>query len=834
MLTRNLTPFLHGTKLTSRRPPQPEMTLVVRGTFTLRPGEPLTAVQAAVDQRFLSGETFAEDDDERAGECLFASDFAEFKLNAEVLFRGACHTPGGKPMPECPVKLTVGAWSKTLRVVGPRVWSDGLLGAAASAPAPFTKMPLTWANAFGGPGFAKNPVGKGLGSELPNVEAAAGPVRGRGDRPEPGGFGPINPAWPPRAGKLGKAYGKAWREKRHPFYAEDFDWTSFHAAPADQQLQGYLRGDEELVLHNLHPTEPIFRARLPGVRVRAFVNDDAARFREIAMTIDTLLVDTDREVVEITYRGVTAVRDMELADVKTLLIASEAPGQASLPESHYREVLAAFEKDPVGLEAAMPPEWGDVIRRDRDEKEGRPAPLREGLDPISARIDQKLGVFGAGATTEVGSALEKMREKMASQRAARESLRSLPRAPGASAVPEPPEVDIDADVARVARQMDDSPPAPRTNKPGAFPGLGLRRSMRALMEQAASARKALRDENIPAEDRARALAKVEELESVPSHPRWRELDPYYQPPEGPASTEAPGPGRDLSEQDLTGRDLRGMDLRGANLEEAILTRADLSGADLSGARMRDAVLFRTNLEGANLRGADLTRVNAARVHARGADLTGATLDLAFFEDADLTGATLVEVHGAYSVFTRARLAGANADRSSFEHADMTEVNIEQASFDSASLGAAQLLRCRGDGARLRGAQIGLASFAEASLKGACLADTRGEKAIFTRATLDGADLGHADLPLSHFTEVSAEGALLTCANLPEARFHKARLTGVDASYANLFEADLGRAELSRAVFTRASLYGADLVGASGKAADFTETNLKRSSMERDR
>ncbi len=117
----------------------------------------------------------------------------------------------------------------------------------------------------------------------------------------------------------------------------------------------------------------------------------------------------------------------------------------------------------------MLPEWGDVIRRDRDEKEGRPAPLREGLDPISARIDRKLGAFGAAATTEVGSALSKMREKMASQSAARESVRSLPRAPGAS-VPEPPEVDIDAEVARVARQMDDSPPAPRTNKPGVVPG----------------------------------------------------------------------------------------------------------------------------------------------------------------------------------------------------------------------------------------------------------------------------------------------------------------------------------------------------------------------------
>lgn len=816
MLTKNLTPFLFGTKLTSRHPPQPEMTLVVRGTFRLRPGEPLAAVEPIIDQRFLSGETFAEDDDDRAGECLSASDFADFKLNAEVLFKGACHTPGGRPLAECPVKIGVGAWSKALRVVGRRAWSDTLPGAVASAPLPFTKMPITWANAFGGPGFAKNPAGKGLDGELPNLETAAEPVRGRGDRPEPAGLGPINPAWPPRAGKLGKAYGKSWRDKRAPFFSEDFDWTFFHAAPADQQLQGYLKGDEELVLHNLHPTEPVLRARLPGVRVVAFVNDDAGQLRAVPMFIDTLLVDTDRGVVEITYRGVTAVREEDLSDIKTLLVASEAAGQKSLPESHYRELLLAFEKDPVGFAAALPPGWGDVIRRDRDIRDGKPPPLREGLDPISARLDQKLGAFGAEYTEQVSAAVERARRKAATHGGAGQSP------------------DLDGEIARLARQMDDAAPAPRTNKPGVAPALGLRRSMRGTLEQAQAARELLEGKQVPPEDRARALKKIEAAESIPRDPRWKRLDPYYSPPEGPVSKEEPGPGKDLSEQDLTGRDLRGLDLRGANLEEAILTRADLEGADLTGARLRDAVLFRANLAGAILRGADLTRVNAAQVKARGADLTGATLELAFLTDADLEGATLIEARASYSVMERARLSGAKADRACFDHADMTDVDITEASLDSASLQAAQLLRCRGRGANLRGARLGSASFAEATLTGASLADTRGDRVDFTRATLDGADLGHADLPLSHFTEVSAEGARFTCANLPEARFYKARLTGADASQANLFEADLARAEITRTSFAKASLYGAKLLGVKTKDTDFTGANLKRSTLERDR
>src|SRR5262249_31737044 len=156
--------------------------------------------------------------------------------------------------------------SKMLRVIGPRVWTEKLLGPAISAPLPFTEMAITYQNAFGGPGYPPNPVGKGYKTqELPTIELAGDVIRSRSDRPEPAVLGPLNPTWPQRAGKIGKAYGGNYRKERAPFYAEDFDWTYFQAAPPDQQLQGYLRGDEELTFQNLHKTIPILKARLPGI-----------------------------------------------------------------------------------------------------------------------------------------------------------------------------------------------------------------------------------------------------------------------------------------------------------------------------------------------------------------------------------------------------------------------------------------------------------------------------------------------------------------------------------------------------------------------------------------
>ncbi|MDI1480864.1 DUF2169 domain-containing protein [Polyangium sp. y55x31] len=808
MLTKNLTPFLVGTKLTSRRPPQPEMTVVVRATYALGPGGALKVVEQPIDQRFLSGETFGDGDEERAGECLFPSDFADFKLNAEVFVKGHCHAAGGIPLTECLVRFAVGAWSKTLRVVGRRAWSDKLPGAVPSAPIGFTKMPLTWANAFGGPGFLDNPAGKGLGDELPNVEYPDAPVRNRGDRPIPAGFGPVSPFWPARTNKLGKEYGKAWQDKRAPFYAEDFDWTHFHAAPPDQQLPGYLRGDEELLFQNLSPTEPTLRTRLPGTRVRAFVHDDAGRFREVPISLDTLLADLDRNVLELTFRGVIEVREHDLEDVRTMLIAQEQLGTRPLPEAHYRDILLAFEKDPVNLAAAMPPEFADVVARAQAEKRGEAPPLRSDLDPISAKIDQKLGAFGAPMVEQVGKNIAEAREKAKGHK------------------------DIDADLAKSAQAVDDAPPSMVIKKPGVLPPLGLRRTMRSVLEEAERVKKALADKDVPADKREEVSAKLAELEAVPHDPRWPKLDPAYRPPTGPISTDEPGPGRDLSEQDLTGRDLRGLDLRGANLEGAILTRADLSGADLSGANLRDAVLFKTNLEGARLVSADLRRANLARVRAKNADFSRASLETAFFEDGDLEGATLAQASGPYAVFTRTNLTGARAERADFERADFTEATMDGASFERASLVSALLARVRGRKARFVGARIAGASFHDAHLVLASLADASGEKVLLEGANLEDADLSHADLPSSHFTRVSATAASFVRANLPGARFYKAKLDGVDATQANFFEADFSRALVSRTKFVKANLYEANFTAAQGKDADFNGANLKRSTLER--
>ena len=269
MIHKNLTPFYWGPKVTSRKPPQREMVLVVRGTYRLVPGpEVVPVIDDVIDQGFMTGDTFAIEDLDREGPLTYPSDFADWKPFAEVLLKGTCYPPGGADV-VCEPSFRVGEWEKKLRVFGPRTYKPGLLlSGFASDPEPFTHLPLTWENAYGGPGFPPNPVGKGWDDqELPQIEDPHRPITKAGQRGvAPTGFGPISPNWPPRSQKLGKNWGKAWEKHRKPFFADDFDWTYFQSAPQDQWLDAFPRGDETLTFEYLHPKQRSWSTRLPGVR----------------------------------------------------------------------------------------------------------------------------------------------------------------------------------------------------------------------------------------------------------------------------------------------------------------------------------------------------------------------------------------------------------------------------------------------------------------------------------------------------------------------------------------------------------------------------------------
>ncbi len=197
----------------------------------------------------------------------YESDLILTKKTTDIIVIGHAYAPHGKQVTEMGVGFRVGTVQKVLRVFGDRVW--GVLG--ASAPEPFSKMPLTYERAYGGVDAKsehpdrdwewRNPVGTGFattkanasGSKLPNLENPKSLIGSWKDKPAPAGFGAIACHWQPRASFAG-TYGEEWMKTRQPLLPKDFDDRFFQCAPVDQQAPEYLRGGEQAVIKGLTPS----------------------------------------------------------------------------------------------------------------------------------------------------------------------------------------------------------------------------------------------------------------------------------------------------------------------------------------------------------------------------------------------------------------------------------------------------------------------------------------------------------------------------------------------------------------------------------------------------
>jgi len=220
--------------------------------------------------------------DPTASSLLYESDLDYTKPTTDIILHGHAYAPHGKPTRQVDVKVKIANVAKTLRVFGDRLWKMGLLGPKMTDPEPFLRTPLTYERAFGGVDQwsedpkkhdweRRNPVGTGfavkaehlVGRRVPNVEDPRALISSWKDRPRPAGFGPIARHWSPRI-ELAGTYDARWEKERLPLLPEDFNERFFQCAPADQQAQSYLEGNELVELHNLSP-EGLMRLRLPRI-----------------------------------------------------------------------------------------------------------------------------------------------------------------------------------------------------------------------------------------------------------------------------------------------------------------------------------------------------------------------------------------------------------------------------------------------------------------------------------------------------------------------------------------------------------------------------------------
>ncbi|MFO0548507.1 MAG: DUF2169 domain-containing protein [Polyangiaceae bacterium] len=813
MRTLNESRFLFGKTVTSRSQRKLEVVAIVRGSFKLEEGlsdKPFIERDHPTPQGALTSDTFAPGDAEGALELLYSDDFAEFKPNADILLTGAAYAPNGEPIPTIGVRFAVGAWSKILRIVGDRTWKAT---GTPTDPKPFKAMSLDWTKTWGGAGHAVNPVGRSReGSLVPNVERADEPITDRSRSLGAASFAPINPRWPSRVKKLGQAYDAAYQRERAPWHPTDLDWSYFNAAPEDQQVP-YLRGDEELLLQNLHATIPVLKTRLPGLRIRVFgkrVDPEvastpeslaAAEVFEIPMVLDTLLVDNLAGKVVLTWRGLAPCLREDLRDVPFVHIVEEPLSSPPKPMSEYRGRLDAFAKDPVGMDDWLTPEL-QALRK--SSKSPQPSVSKNGVDAVDQVLAHRAGPFAAPH---------------------RETIRDfLKRSIFATS----DRTDLNATLATAAaatttQSASQRPAVPTSGGgPGAMPSVRLRESIDTVEKNAKTAQRQVADK---AHKHPRALGQVTRLSQ---DERLKAIDPSLADKRKSKEPPTPGPGVSCRGENYAGQNFDGKDLRGVDFTNAVLEKASFRGANLDGAILVGAIAPEADFSDASLAGAILKKANLSRAKLERAKLTSAELDMTILEQAELGFADLTGARGNEPILRGAKLDDAKLTRLALSRAMLQECSLERADLTEAELFDCLCIDWTAKGAKFEQAKFTQSCFNTTDFSGADLRKVTAEGCSFLKAKLEGLDLRGAIFDRCFFNDADLTGARLSGASLKWARFTDAQLRDADLRGADLFEADFTRARLDRAQFQDANAYGAAFWDAKGHKTSFTGANLKRS------
>lgn len=336
------------------------------------------------------------------------------KPRGEVLVVGDAAAPGGNPVTQMRVEFAVGPVRKSMTVLGDRHWELTRDGPVFTRALPFTRMPLTWDRAFGGPEFPANPLGTGHAARaalaegrpvrLPNIEDASDLILDVEQAPRPVGCGYVDIMAPLRQ-RFAGTYDAEWLQRHHPGHAVDFDWAFYNAAPPDQWAPGFFSGDESIRLAGMHPDHPLIQSRLPGMRVRAFLNlerDGGRVLTETEMRCETVVLFPGQLKGVVIYRGGCEVADIDGKDVVDTLFAYERLDEAPRTVEHYASTLR-LRTDPATAGLSFfdeKPLRPDIAEVDRAEREAARAELAAERD---AKFDKRMESTLARAYQAIGA-----------------------------------------------------------------------------------------------------------------------------------------------------------------------------------------------------------------------------------------------------------------------------------------------------------------------------------------------------------------------------------------------------------------------------------------------
>ncbi len=227
----------------------------------------------------------------------FEAELVACKVATDVVVLGHAYAPAERLTTRCDIAVEIGPARKVIAVFGDRVARVHEDTIAFSAPHPFTALPLVFERAYGGPGYPRNPVGRGFVAgtmprqavPLPNFEDPADLLTPErlvlhepkhwNRQPLPQGMGWFGKTWYPRMSHAGVMPGnvdadETMREEAlglvpagqvalaRQFRLPSWDVRFGNGAAPGLAVRG-LRGGEWVRLANLTP-DGRAEFRLPG------------------------------------------------------------------------------------------------------------------------------------------------------------------------------------------------------------------------------------------------------------------------------------------------------------------------------------------------------------------------------------------------------------------------------------------------------------------------------------------------------------------------------------------------------------------------------------------
>jgi uncharacterized protein YjbI with pentapeptide repeats len=802
------------------------------------------------------------------------------KPKGEVLVVGKCFAPEAKPAPAYEVGLQIGPIDKTLYVFGDRFWKrkKGILK-TISDPLPFTEMGISYENAFGGPDYKKNPLGKGhapIKTEkgttvhpLPNIEDPHDLIDSPKKKPYPAGLGPIDLTWPQRMEKVG-TYDQKWLDNLFPGLAEDIDYTYFNAAPPDQWLHGFFNGNESFEIRGMHPEKPRIQANLPGIKSRCFINQktgEGEEFKEIKTNLDTVWLFPHAEKGIIVWRGVVEIGTDDAEDVLHMLVAYERINDEPRSIAHYKEALLKRLDEETG--------YLYIIH----EKDLIPPGEKSGLALMMEETNKEDSVLGENlkkkAEKEKKKAEKKKAQAMEKAKAAMEKAGLNPdevmqQPPPPLPAPEIPAIDpTNLDPEAIMKFMKDTEADALARKDKAMAdamvrkeqaektlkdlcekqGLDYEKMMEKLKRQkpkrpvfsADTAIEKLRKAKETVEkqvneacarlgiDYNTAVAQAKEQPDGKTSPMIEMIEKIKKlDPDDPEMIEKLKLAEEKSKEAYIKTAHHLPEPEPLSPEESQRLKHEFLTAHAQGKSFEGKDFAGVDLSGMELQNADLRGIYLEGANLSGADLTGADLSGAVLAWADLSGAKLNRAK-----MRETCLGSSNLTNTMLKDADLTEgvlskSNLSHTDFSGTTLDKADLMEATFNNTNLSHTSLKEIIFLETDFSGADFSGADLTGTNFIKPKLDGVNFSGAKAQSVNFIEASCEKAVFKDADLTNVRFPKnANLKGTDFSGAELDNANLMEADLTKATFVKASLNNANLMQANLNHADLTGITAKK-------